>query len=120
MQDWIKSLMGGEPSVAVTIMFMFGAAAAVLGFIAVLVMFLAWLERKVAGHMQSRLGPMQVGGWHGWAQSVADGIKLFLKEDVIPASADHVLFRLAPYLVFVSSFAAFAVIPWGDGWWPPT
>jgi len=115
VQSWIESLMGGPPSAPVALLFMLGAAAVVLIFIAVLVMFLAWLERKVAGHIQSRLGPMVVGGWHGWAQSIADGVKLFLKEDVIPGSADRLLFRLAPYVVFASSFTAFVVLPWGRG-----
>ena len=115
MQSWIESLMGEPPSAPVALLFMLGAAAVVLIFIAVLVMFLAWLERKVAGHIQSRLGPMVVGGWHGWAQSIADGVKLFLKEDVIPGSADRLLFRLAPYVVFASSFTAFVVLPWGRG-----
>src|SRR5262249_6314629 len=54
---------------------------AILGFINIIPLFGIWWERKVAGRIQSRLGPMRVGGWHGWAQSFADGIKLIFKED---------------------------------------
>lgn len=81
--------------------------------ISVIAMFSIWWERKVAGHIQSRVGPVHVGGWHGWAQSIADGVKLILKEDLIPQGADRFLFRLAPYLAFAPVFAAFLALPFG-------
>src|SRR5215210_7542898 len=75
-------------------------------------MFSIWWERKVAGHIQSRLGPNRVGPI-GLLQSLADGIKLILKEDLVPKDADKVLFRLAPYLAFAPAFAAFVALPFG-------
>jgi NADH-quinone oxidoreductase subunit H len=75
-----------------------------------------WAERKVSGRIQDRLGPTRTGGRFGWLQSLADGIKLVSKEDLVPAAADAMLFRVAPYIVVVASFAAFMVIPFSDGW----
>ena len=75
-----------------------------------------WMERKVAGRIQDRLGPTRVGGAFGWLQSLADGIKLLCKEDVIPRDADALLFRLAPYVSFAASFTAFLALPFSDGW----
>ena len=74
---------------------------------------LTWLERKIAGHIQQRLGPMRVG-WHGLLQPLADGIKLLTKEDHIPAEADRFLFTLAPIIALVPPFAVFVAIPFGD------
>ena len=92
------------------------AMGAVVGFINVVAAFGIWWERKVAARMQSRLGPMRVGGWHGWAQSPADGIKLVLKEDLIPQDGDPILFRLAPYLVFIPPVAAFLALPFAGAY----
>lgn len=73
-------------------------------------MFAIWWERKVAGHMQSRIGPNRVGPI-GLLQSLADGIKLLTKEDLCPKDADGLLFRLAPYIAFAPAFAAFLALP---------
>jgi NADH-quinone oxidoreductase subunit H len=86
------------------------------GIYGIYAMFTIWMERKVSGHMQSRVGPMRTGGWHGWSQSVADAIKLFVKEDIMPAAADRVLWLIAPALVFCAAVAGFVAIPISAGW----
>jgi NADH-quinone oxidoreductase subunit H len=78
--------------------------------ISLVAMFCIWWERKVAGHMQSRLGPNRVGPI-GLLQSLADGVKLLTKEDLVPPFGDKLLFRLAPYLAFAPAFAAFLALP---------
>ncbi|MFO0969768.1 MAG: NADH-quinone oxidoreductase subunit NuoH [Gemmataceae bacterium] len=91
------------------------AAALLIGLMQVSAIFSVWLERKVAGRIQDRLGPTRVGGKFGWLQTLADGVKLLCKEDIIPAGADHFLFRLGPYIALAGSFMAFAALPFGDG-----
>jgi NADH-quinone oxidoreductase subunit H len=92
------------------------AAILLVTFVAASAVFFIWLERKVAGRIQDRLGPTRVGGKFGWLQTIADGVKLLVKEDLIPADADAMLFRLGPYLAFCGAFGAFIALPFANGW----
>ncbi|MDQ4090168.1 MAG: NADH-quinone oxidoreductase subunit NuoH [Actinomycetota bacterium] len=80
------------------------AGAVILGYVFLL---------KMMAHMQSRMGPMEPGGFHGWFQLVGDGIKFIQKEDIIPSEADRRVFALAPVVVLVSTFLLYIVIPAG-------
>ncbi|MGH9203744.1 MAG: NADH-quinone oxidoreductase subunit NuoH, partial [Vicinamibacterales bacterium] len=75
--------------------------------------FVVWAERKVLADMQSRIGPNQAGPF-GILQAIADGIKLLLKEDIRPTTADRIVYTLAPMASAVPAFAAFSVVPFGD------
>lgn len=68
---------------------------------------------KMMAHMQSRLGPMEPGGFHGWFQNIGDAVKFIQKEDIVPAKADKWVFSLAPYVVVMSTFLLYLVIPAG-------
>src|SRR5438128_7924817 len=86
-----------------------------INFMLVGAIFSVWLERKVSARIQDRLGPTRVGGKFGWLQTLADGLKLLVKEDIIPDNADHVLFRLGPYIALAGAFLAFVALPFGNG-----
>jgi NADH-quinone oxidoreductase subunit H len=85
---------------------------AAFGALLVAVMFMIWFERKVISDMQNRIGPNRAGPY-GLLQTLADGIKLFFKEGLIPEGADRFVYRLAPYLSAISAFLVFAVVPVG-------
>ena len=77
-----------------------------------IMMYLTWLERKIIARMQNRLGPNRVGTY-GLLQPIADGIKMFIKEDVVPRGADPLLHLLAPIVAVAPAILLFAVIPFG-------
>jgi len=90
------------------------AASAVVAAFLILPLLVGQTEHKVMAHMQGRLGPMYAGGFHGWAQLVADGVKFVQKEDVVPAAADRSVFRLAPAVALVPYLVAMSAVPLSD------
>ncbi len=76
------------------------------------VIVMIWFERKAISDMQSRIGPERAGPF-GILQTLADGIKLFFKEDIVPAEADRFVFKLAPYLALVPAIVTFGIVPLG-------
>jgi NADH-quinone oxidoreductase subunit H len=91
-------------------------AIVIIGIGMLHVAYATYFERKVIGHMQMRMGPMRVGP-HGLLQPFADGIKLFFKEDIIPADADKPVFFGAPVISLLGALSALAVIPFFPGFW---
>lgn len=81
-------------------------------FVLLTVAYATYAERKIIGHMQVRYGPMRTG-WHGLLQPIADGVKLFFKEEIIPDQANKFAFLLAPLIALITAFISFAVIPFG-------
>ena len=93
-----------EPAIKIGVVFL-----VVSGVVA----YLTFLERKVIAFIQVRLGPMRVGP-HGLLQPIADGLKLMLKEDIIPSGADRMVFAMAPIITLIPAFIVFSVIPFGS------
>jgi len=92
-----------------------GLKLAIIGLLVpVAGLFIGYAELKLSAHMQARVGPYFAGGRYGWAQLIADGIKFFQKEDLIPDEADRPVFKWAPALVLLSSVSLFIVIPFSD------
>ena len=108
---------GGDPLFAdgvdlTVLLIVAGKALLTFAVLLIAVLFMVWFERKVISDMQNRVGPDKAGKW-GLLQSLADGIKLFFKEDLLPDQADRRVFRLAPYLAAVPAFLSFAIVPLG-------
>ncbi|MFQ3550242.1 MAG: NADH-quinone oxidoreductase subunit NuoH [Armatimonadota bacterium] len=104
-------------NIGIDIIKLIAVAVIVLLFMMVAVLYIILKLRWVIGRIQSRLGPNRTGPW-GVAQTVADALKLFQKEDIIPCGADRWLFTIAPALVFIPAYLVYIVIPFGKGLTP--
>ncbi|MGA8622983.1 MAG: NADH-quinone oxidoreductase subunit NuoH [Candidatus Sulfotelmatobacter sp.] len=112
--QYIQSYLGSNqtPGAAGNMFWALVYIMLVFAGLSVAVIAMNWLERKILAHMQVRLGPMRVGP-HGLLQPIADAIKLLLKEDIMPAEADGVIFWTAPLVVVLAAFTVFVVVPFG-------
>jgi NADH-quinone oxidoreductase subunit H len=106
----------GLPLWIVEALWMVVMAAIITVFVMTTVLVLVWLERKISGDIQSRVGPNRVGGRFGPLQTAADALKLLMKEDIIPTGTDKIVFILAPFVVFVPTLLVFMVLPFSDRW----
>jgi NADH-quinone oxidoreductase subunit H len=112
--------MGGDPLLTgpvelTTVLIVVVKVAICFVFLLVATMLMVWFERKLVGDMQNRIGPNRAGPF-GILQTLADGIKLFFKEPMVPERAESRVFRIAPYLSFIPAFLMFAVVPVGGAW----
>ncbi len=116
-KQWILSLLSGTPDWVTTIASILLNISALLGVFLTIFALISVLERKILGRMQNRYGPNRVGPF-GLFQPVADGIKMLIKEDVVPARADKVVHFLAPILVAATAILTLGVIPYGRNMTP--
>lgn len=120
MKEWVDGLIAGSsalqgmPHEVSYLLAMVFVAVVAFGWMAICALAFVWLERKVSARIQSRLGPVYVGGKFGWAQTIADALKLLMKEDTIPASADRLLFTIAPIIAFLATLLTFVAIPFSE------
>jgi len=114
MLDYITSYLKSDvtPGSAGNLFWAFVYIVLIFLGLSVAVIAMNWLERKILAHMQVRLGPMRVGP-HGLLQPIADALKLLIKEDIMPAAADPLVFWMAPLLVVITAFTVFIVVPFG-------
>src|SRR5437899_4282742 len=114
MLDYITSYLKSDttPGQAGNFLWAFIYILLIFLGLSVAVIAMNWLERKILAHMQVRLGPMRVGP-HGLLQPIADALKLLIKEDIMPADADPIVFWIAPLIVVITSFTVFIVVPVG-------
>ena len=112
--QYVESYLGSDktPGAAGNIFWATVYVLLVFVGLSIAVIAMNWLERKILAHMQVRLGPMRVGP-HGLLQPIADALKLLLKEDIIPAGADKIVFWIAPFIVVLAAFTVFVVVPFG-------
>jgi len=116
---WLLSLMAGAPDWLIQIASSLINIVALLGVFLTLFALMSVLERKILGRMQNRYGPNRVGPF-GLLQPVADGIKMLIKEDVVPARADKIVHFLAPVLIAAAAILTLGVIPYGRNMTPFT
>ena len=111
MLEWVQNILAMVPPLLLLTAFMFVFILVLFGCVA----YVTLAERRVIGAMQIRIGPNRVGPY-GFGQPIADALKLMFKEMILPNDADRFLFRLAPLLSMIPALAAWAVIPFADGW----
>ena len=116
-KQWILSLLSETPDWVTTIVSILLNISALLGVFLTIFALISVLERKILGRMQNRYGPNRVGPF-GLFQPIADGIKMLIKEDVVPARADKVVHFLAPILVAATAILTLGIIPYGRNMTP--